>query len=323
MGKGIAYQNKDIMSKQFAEGMAGKSLEVYGLQVPRIKQSLNVEFPVVMANELFADNLYLMEDYSICIIDYESRYKWGNKIKYARYITQILTRYEKIKLDRESLSEDALKELEDLHRAWGGKIPKHIRVIVIYTGDVKESRNRSVLDVGAMRISVQEAYLSNLDTSGILTKLREKIVCGEKLTEQELMEFIILPLSVKGIEEKQKLAEEMVDLTDKVDDTHRRFLLCGMAIAGDKFLPDETSEKIRRRLTMTRIGMMFEKEKEEAVNAMKKQMNKEIRKRDRQIEKKDQQIVKKNQQIEKKDHQIKVMLAEIERLGGNTAAFGQ
>ncbi len=155
--------------------------------------------------------------------------------------------------------------------------------------------------------------------------MREKTLHGEKLTEQELMEFIILPLSVTGNENKQRVTEEMLDLSDKVDDSQRRFLLSGIALAGDKFLTDESREKIRRRLAMTKVGMMFEKEKEEALKEqakqMKKQMKEELRKKDKQIEKKDQQIEKKDKQIEKKDQRIKVLLAEIERLGGNAAVL--
>ena len=339
---GIAYQNKDIMSKYFAEGLAGKSLEVYGIKIPRVSRYLSVDFPVIMANELFSDNLYLLEDYSICIVDYESKYSIYHKVKYLRYITQVLTRYEKIKIDPEKMPGDAIKELMDLRKVWGRRVPKRIRVIVVYTGDVRVGNTKPELDLGSAKITVQEAFLSELHTEEIVHRLEEKIVAGTRLTDQELMEFIIVPLSVKGKLEKQQLANKMVDLTDKLGDEERRFLLSGMCVAGNKILSEEIQDRLRRRLAMTKVGMMFEKEKEEAVKAMEKKKDKEIavlnaenkkkdqqirnndrqlKKKDQQIERKDQQIEKKDQQIEKKDQQIERLKAEIKRLGGSVAAL--
>ncbi|MBR4760039.1 MAG: hypothetical protein IK078_07840 [Lachnospiraceae bacterium] len=342
MDNGIAYQNKDVLSKYFAEGLAGKSLEVYGIEIPRISRYLSVDFPVIMANELFSDNLYLLEDNSICIVDYESKYTIYLKVKYLRYVTQVLTRYEKIKIDPEKMSEDAIKELTELRKVWGRKIPNRIRVIVIYTGDVKAGSTKPDLDLGSAKITVQEAFLSELHTDEIVRKLEDKIEAGVRLTDWELMEYVIIPLSVKGKREKQKLANKMLELTDQLEDDDRRFLLSGMCVAGNRIYSEEIQERLRRRLTMTKVGMMFEKEKEEAVKAMEKKKDKEIavlnaenkkkdqqiknsdrqlKKKDQQIAKKDQQMSEKDQQLAKKDQQIEKLKAEIKRLGGSVAAL--
>ncbi len=328
MDNGIVYQNKDVMSKYFAEGLAGKSLEVYGIRIPRVRRYLSIDFPVIMANELFSDNLYLLEDYSICIVDYESKYSVYHKVKYLRYVTQVLTRYEKIKIDAQKMPESAIKELVKLRKVWGRKIPERIRVVVVYTGDVKAGSTKPELDLGSAKITVQEAFLSELHTEEIVRRLEEKIHAGIRLMDQELMEFIIVPLSVKGKQEKQQLANKMVELTDGLEDRERRFLLSGMCVAGNKIFAEETQERLRRRLTMTKVGMMFEKEKEEAVKAMEKKKNKEIavlsaenKKKDQQIRNGDRQLRKKDQQIEKKDQQIEKLKAEIRRLGGSVAAL--
>ena len=70
----ISYQNKDIVSKVFADRFKGKSLSVYGLNVPRVADVLPTNLPDFSANELKIDNLFLLEDGSIAIIDYESKY---------------------------------------------------------------------------------------------------------------------------------------------------------------------------------------------------------------------------------------------------------
>ena len=89
----ITYQNKDVMSKVMAENFKDKSLKVYGIDVPKIKQVLPTNLPEIQVNEMRIDNLFLLEDGSLAIIDYESTLKWENYLKYLNYIVRILERY--------------------------------------------------------------------------------------------------------------------------------------------------------------------------------------------------------------------------------------
>lgn len=91
----ITYHNKDVLSKILAENFKDKSLKVYGIDVPKIKQILPTNLPQIQVNEMRIDNLFLLEDDSIAIIDYESDVKWENHLKYLIYIVRILERYKK------------------------------------------------------------------------------------------------------------------------------------------------------------------------------------------------------------------------------------
>ena len=62
------YQNKDVMSKVMAENFKDKSLKVYGIDVPKIKQVLPTNLPEIQVNEMRIDNLFLLEDGSIAIM---------------------------------------------------------------------------------------------------------------------------------------------------------------------------------------------------------------------------------------------------------------
>ena len=79
---GIVYQNKDIMSKVSAEEFKGKSFEAYGVKLPRIIDTRPTELAAVEANELRLDRLFLLEDQSYLIVDYESDYGKEKKLKY-------------------------------------------------------------------------------------------------------------------------------------------------------------------------------------------------------------------------------------------------
>ena len=88
-----AYQNKDITSKLFAERFQGKSLNIYGLNLPPVRQALPTNIPQIIVNELRIDNVFLLEDDTIAVIDYESDYKKRNKHKYVRYVNHVSEHY--------------------------------------------------------------------------------------------------------------------------------------------------------------------------------------------------------------------------------------
>ncbi|EOS42492.1 hypothetical protein C810_04354 [Lachnospiraceae bacterium A2] len=81
----IAYQNKDITSKLLAENLKGKSFRVYGLDLPEIRHVLPTNIPTVKANELRLDNIFELADGTAAIVDYESAYSEGDKVKYSNF----------------------------------------------------------------------------------------------------------------------------------------------------------------------------------------------------------------------------------------------
>ncbi len=245
MGKDIAYQNKDIISKVFAENLKEKSLKVYGLDVPKIVQVLPTNLPEITANELRIDNLFLLEDGTIAIIDYESEYKTENKIKYISYITRVLERYRR----------------EGNHNI-------QIRMIVIYTADVSRAETEEVYDTGAFSLNIEAAFLSELNSEEIKKRLAEKIYNNETLTDEELMEFVILPLTYKTMEEKRKAINYSIDLAKQVTDKEKMvFLLSGTLVFTDKVIDRNTSNYVREWIRMTQVGRLFEEEKLQAVKA--------------------------------------------------------
>ncbi|MEF9940625.1 MAG: hypothetical protein RR768_10995 [Clostridium sp.] len=68
----IGYQNKDIAAKTMADTLKGKSLAAFGLPQLRIIDILPTNLPAIESNELRLDNLFLLNDGSVAIIDYES-----------------------------------------------------------------------------------------------------------------------------------------------------------------------------------------------------------------------------------------------------------
>lgn len=70
-----------------------------------------------------------------------------------------------------------------------------------------------------------------------------------------------------GVEGKQKMLEKVVDLAEQVTDGKQQiFILSGIIVASDKFINRKYLEQIRRRINMTQLGQMYEKEKIEYAN---------------------------------------------------------
>lgn len=235
----VAYQNKDVTSKYFGEHLKEKSLAVYGLKVPKIVDVLPTNLPTIEANELRLDNLFRLEDGSIALIDYESDYTDVNKIKYLNYIVRLLKR---------NMGKDELK--------------RKIRMIVIYTADIEPGQTRPQMDVGCLQFKLEEAFLMRLDSKEIESDLRRKIKTGKKLSEEDLMKFVILPLTCRGKNKKQSCIRRCFDMAKQIEDSHTQyFMLGGMLVFADKVATDEDSRSIKEWLKMTKVEQLYYEEK--------------------------------------------------------------
>lgn len=72
MPEGIAYQNKDILFKILGQTYREKSFAAYGIDLPPIRELLPTTLPKISANERDIDNLFLLEDGTYAIVDYEA-----------------------------------------------------------------------------------------------------------------------------------------------------------------------------------------------------------------------------------------------------------
>ncbi|MCR4764330.1 MAG: hypothetical protein K5696_12460 [Lachnospiraceae bacterium] len=68
-----------------------------------------------------------------------------------------------------------------------------IRIIVIYTADVKRGTTDPILDMGANRWQIEEAFLSDLDSEKIRERIIGKLDRKEPLDDIDLMQLIIYP----------------------------------------------------------------------------------------------------------------------------------
>lgn len=252
--KEIAYQNKDITAKLMAETLKGKSLAAFGLPGLKIADILPTNLPAIESNELRLDNLFLLTDGSLAIIDYESVFSRDNFVKYFNYIARVIRRF----ANRREL----------------GRL-KQLKMVVIYTADVERAEER--YDLGGVILFVESAYLIHRNGSQIYSRLKTRIELGEALTEEELMELMILPLTVKGKKRKQEIIEKTVDLARQLPDRSSQLkAVAGILTFTDKVIDRAYAEKLKEEMQMTLVGQMLIEEGME--KGMEKGMQKGMQK---------------------------------------------
>lgn len=235
MPKGIAYQNKDVLFKILSETYKEKSFRAYGLDLPRIKEVLPTNLPAISADEKRIDNLFLLEDDTLAVVDYEAEDKVSNRIKYINYIARVLEKYYQ---DEQSIP--------------------YIRLIIIYTGDVENACG--VVEAGCFSLRMEQVFLVKLQSEEIYQHIKAKIERHDNLTEEELMRLIILPLTERGAEKKKIRIEQVIELAKEMPEDSQAFLLANLMVASDKFIDKEFSDKIGRWLSMTKIARSIAEE---------------------------------------------------------------
>lgn len=137
-----------------------------------------------------------------------------------------------------------------------------IRMLVIYTADVERGSTRGRLDVGCLQFELTEVFLTDLDSARIEAGIRRKLERGESLSDDEVMQFIILPLTYTGVKRKQECIERCFELAKQMPDASMQvFALSGILVFTDKVITEEYSNKIRSWIGMTKVGRMFYEEK--------------------------------------------------------------
>ena len=151
----------------------------------------------------------------------------------------------------------------------------NLRLVVIYTGDVKSAE--PIFETNCITLRTEQAFLSHIDGEAAFDSIRQKIHSGVPLGDDDLMKLVILPLTVPGFEGKQEMLEKVVDLAEQITDEEQRiFTLSGVIVASDKFINREYLDQIRRRINMTQLGQLYEKEKIEYANQKVRENAKEI-----------------------------------------------
>jgi len=225
-----------------------QALDVCGLlhDLPKIKALLPNEFPAVRADEKRSDTLFLLEDDSILLLEYENNERFiNNHLKYLDYAYRILYTYYKQE-----------KQL------------RHIRIVVIYTSDV--TRKSEQFYAGDVFLSSKAVLLSEYNGDAIFATIEEKICNNEPLTAEETMKLILVPLMHSRFD-RQMMIEKTIELAKNIHNERTQlYVIAGILTATDKFIDEQYAQKIKEWMKMNKVMRLlveeFEQEKEKEVH---------------------------------------------------------
>lgn len=207
MPKGKNSHDRDALHKVLAQAYKGKSFAVYGIALPPIREL----FPAVPVDGGFIDSLFLLEDGTYAVVECASGCHKADVIKYPEHIAEIMKRY-----DRED-----------------GRFNLHL--IIIYTGDVEKAE--SVFDFGCLALHPEQVFLSRMDRDAESESIGQKIRSGLPLTDDDLMELIVLPLAIPDPEGKTQLFDRILAMAEEIpDEGQPAFVPAAMAHATEKYI---------------------------------------------------------------------------------------
>ena len=164
----------------------------------------------------------------------ESTFSIDDIVKYVNYIARILKRF---------IGEH--RGMPTLH------------LIVIFSADISQVK-KEVLDIGCMKVFIEPAYLLGMDTEEIYFSLKEKVKQDGVLNGEELLELIVLPLTVKGKEAKQELVKNSIELAKCIRDERQMLqALSGIITFTDKIIDKEYAEYVKGVIMMTKVAQLI------------------------------------------------------------------
>ncbi|MCR1840135.1 hypothetical protein [Murimonas intestini] len=97
-----------------------------------------------------------------------------------------------------------------------------------------------------------------MDTEEIYFRLKEKVKQDGVLNGEELLELIVLPLTVKGKEAKQELVKNSIELAKCIRDERQMLqALSGIITFTDKVIDKEYAEYVKGVIMMTKVAQLI------------------------------------------------------------------
>lgn len=88
-------------------------------------------------------------------------------------------------------------------------------MIIIYTADVVRGTTNPQLDMGSFKFNITEAFLSELDHEKIWQSVSAKVNAEIDISQEEMMQLIVYPLTFKEVVYKQASVRNVIKLVKK------------------------------------------------------------------------------------------------------------
>lgn len=170
-----------------------------------------------------------------------------------------------------------------------------------------------------------------MESARTVSSETEKEISTKNIPEKEASEIAyqnkdiaskikaVLPTNIPAIKVNELRLDNLLELEDR---EQQLFVLAGILTFTDKIIDGEHAKTIRRAIQMTKVAMIFEKEKEEAVKREREKME-QIAREERERIQQDAREEKERIQQAAKEKRRKALMAEKRKIALKMLADGE
>lgn len=135
------------------------------------------------------------------------------------------------------------------------KNKRKVKTVIIYSADI-ENVNKYI-DAGSVKYSVEAFYMSSLNGDDRLNYLKEKILNGLNLTDEDIVNLTLIPL-MKSKRDKSTQTISCIELADQIKNSEDKSKCTTLLYAlFEKFGDELSKKKFLEVISMTEIGKMI------------------------------------------------------------------
>jgi len=211
----------DLSQKGIMNLFQDKEISLFGFNVPKIVESLNVELQDIKIEERRTDLVFLLEDDSLLHLEFQTNYNQRDLPRFMMY--------------------DLL--LHEQHKR------RKVITVIIYAAGVK--RRELVLDFDTLVYRPHVIFLEEMDGEKILNALEEKFLKKQLFSDEDILNLLFNCFMKSGILEPAKRAARLIKVADTIEDPSVREMAkaATLGVIG-KFLPLEQMMKLSEVLKM-------------------------------------------------------------------------
>ena len=233
----MAQPIEDIIMKSIVELFKGDAVKFFGIdnrvvEVVTLSADARTELLHIHVQRNINDWILILDDGSYLHIEFQSDYDSQDLV---RFMISDATLYFKVR--------------------------KRIRTIVVYTADIKSTA--TTLDAGVFQYKVEPFYMSELNGDDRYEALRVKVDAGERLSKQDLMSIVFLPMMQSDVDKVTRF-ERSINLSKEVPVKDEQVQIQAMLqLLAEKFVKDPAM--LKRLKEMISVGLIAEMIRQDAV----------------------------------------------------------
>lgn len=215
----ISKHTKDLIQKYTAALLREIMPEFFGIKIGRVKELINPELPEIKVSGGGTDMVFLTDDNKYLHFGFETGSDKGDIAKHLNYDSRLIQR-------------DG----------------REVVTVIVYTADVTEAP--AGINGETLVYNPHIILMYNYDGDAIYNELNTKILKGQALNDNDILNLLFLPLMRNSIP-RGDLAVKSVEIAKTISDPIKRETCVAAAFAfAYKYLSDSEANKLLEAIRM-------------------------------------------------------------------------